>query len=49
MEEMDLVGAFESRWMGGAASSMRNGESTGEDEQVGSVQPLTQSIWILSE
>jgi hypothetical protein len=40
MELMDLLQAFESRWMGGAAG-MPNGELTGEDEQVSSAQPLT--------
>jgi hypothetical protein len=40
---MDLLRAFKSTWMGGA-SSMPNGESTGEDEQVSFVQPLTKSI-----
>jgi hypothetical protein len=40
MEEMDLLWTLESTWMGGA-SSMPNGESTKDDEQVSSVQPLT--------
>jgi hypothetical protein len=46
MEEMDdLLRAFKSRWMGGA-SSMPNGESTGENEHVSFIRPLTKSIWI---
>ena len=47
MELIYLLRAFESRWMGGPASSMPNGESIGGDEQVGSAQSLTSSIWIL--
>ena len=47
MELIYLLRAFESRWMGGPASRMPNGESIGGDEQVGSAQSLTSSIWIL--